>query len=88
MQGQESMYQSGESDQLWTDAETLYESLDFSDGKHIFIASLLALGLKLGHYNFLLIVKLNYRTIFSWKVLNINWLCFPSYVYFFENDVF
>ena len=57
--------------------------LDFSDGKHLFIASLLALRLRLRHYSFIHVIELNYRAVFSWKILNIIWLCFPSYVYFF-----
>ena len=43
VQGQESVYLSGESD------KTLDESLDFSDGKHLFKTLLLALRLTLGH---------------------------------------
>ena len=57
--------------------------LDFSDSNHLFIASFLALRLRLRHYSFIPVIKLNYRATFLWKILNIDWLCFPSNVYFF-----
>ena len=62
--------------------------LDSFDGKHPFIASLLAQRLSLCRYSFILVIELNYRAVFSWETLNINWLCFSSYVYLSENDLF
>ena len=85
---QKLVYQSGESDRFWKDGETLNEFLDFSDGKNLFIMSLLALRWRLDHWSFLPVVELGYRAIFSWKVLNINWLWVSYDVYFFENNVF
>ena len=38
--------------------------------------------------SFLPLVELINRAVFSWKELNIYWLFFHSYVYFFENDLF
>ena len=53
--------------------------LDFFNGKHLFTASLLALRLRLCHYSFIPVKELNYRVVFSWKVLNISWLYFPFF---------
>ena len=64
------------------------QCLDFSNGKHLFTASLLALRLRLRHYSFIPVLELNYRAAFSWTILNINWVFLPTYVYFFENDLF
>ena len=85
---QKLVHQSGESDRFWKDGETLNEFLDFSDGKNLFKMSLLALRWRLDHWSFLPVVELGYRAIFSWKVLNLNWLWVSYDVYFFENNVF
>ena len=53
--------------------------LDFSNVKHFFIVSLLTLRLRLRHYNFIPVIELNYRDVFSWKMLNINRLRFPFF---------
>ena len=43
VQGEESAFQPEEWSWLWTGAVTLNKYLDFQDGKHIFITSLLTL---------------------------------------------